>query len=276
MLGSLRTRSVVATLCASVLIASPALAQPGAPTPAQKEQAGDLVKQAITKSQNKDHEGAIELYLEAYAIIPLATLLSNIGTEYQSAQKPVEALKYFCLYLEKEPTGSLVGYATSQAKSLYFLIGGTDVPESEVCKTPVTPQTQATPDPQPTPQPERPQPVGDPGKALKIAGYATGGAGLLALGVGFYFGSEAQTISDDITNHTDTTIAWRDDIKDYEAKGQRYENLQIAFLVAGGALVVGGAVLYFLGNSKKSSAETLVLRPTASADSAGAVLSGSW
>jgi tetratricopeptide (TPR) repeat protein len=282
----LGTSRVVAALCASLLIASPALAQPGAqPTPQQKQQAGDLVKQAITKSQNKDHEGAIELYLKAYAIVPMPTLLSNIGTEYQSAQKPVEALKYFCLYLEKEPTGSLAGYATSQAKSLYFLLGGKNVDEKEVCKAPVTPPpaaatTTTTPDPgpsgEPTPMNTDTPKSNDPGKGFKTAGYVAGGAGLLALGVGFYFGSEAQKISDDITNHTDTTVAWRDDIKAYEEKGQRAENLQIAFLVAGGALVLGGAALYIMGRSKKSSTETMVLVPTASAESAGLVLSGGW
>ncbi len=281
MLGTTR---VVAAFWASLLIASPVLAQPGAqPTPAQKQQAGDLVKQAITKSQNKDHDGAIELYLKAYSIIPLAQLLSNIGTEYQSAQKPVEALKYFCLYLEKEPTGSLAGYATSQAKSLYFLLGGKNVEDKEVCKAPVTQQTQANPSDniQPNPQPEQPvggtsTTPGDPGKGLKIAGYAAGGVGLLSLGIGFYFGSEASKISDDITSHTDTSIAWRDDIKDYEAKGQRAENMQIAFLVAGGALVIGGAALYILGRAKTQNTETLAITPTATATSAGVALSGSW
>lgn len=283
MLGSLRTRSAIAALCASLLIASPALAQPGKdPTPAQKQQAGDLVKQAIAKSQNKDHEGAIELYLKAYAIVPLATLLSNVGTEYQSAQKPVEALKYFCLYLEKEPTGSLASYATSQAKSLYFLLGGQNVEDAEVCKTPVTPPVQAKPDPQTQPPPDDPAPAPavttkDPGKTFKIAGYAAGGAGLVALGIGFYFGSEAQKISDDITNHTDTTIAWRDDIKAYEAKGQRAENMQIGFLVAGGVLVVAGTALYIMGRSKtRENTETLAVTPTATASSAGVALTGTW
>jgi tetratricopeptide (TPR) repeat protein len=275
----LGTSRAVAALCASLLIASPALAQPGdPPTSQQKQQAGDLVKQAIAKSQAKDHEGAIDLYLKAFAIVPVPSLLSNIGTEYQSAQKPVEALKYFCLYLEKEPTGSLAGYATSQAKSLYFLLGGKNVEDKDVCKAPVT----QTPTPAPT-EPaatQPPPPVADKvesraGGGLEIAGYAAGGAGLVALGLGFYFGSQAQKISDDITNHTDKTIAWRDDIKSYEAKGQRDENLQIAFLISGGVLVIGGAALYLLGHSKSSS-ETLAVTPTATRSSAGVALSGSF
>lgn len=274
MLGSSRA---VAALCASLLIASPALAQP---TAQQKQQAGDLVKQAIAKSQAKDHEGAIELYLKAYAIVPIATLLSNVGTEYQSAQKPVEALKYFCLYLEKDPTGSLASYATTQATSLSTLLQNKPVDEKDVCKAPVTVKTTPDTTPEPTPDPTpAPTPVAATkggGSGLKIAGYTSGGAGLVALGLGFYFGSEAQKISDDITNHTDTTVPWRDDIKDYEAKGQRYENLQIAFLVAGGVLVVGGVALYLVGNAKKPATESLALRPTASADGAGVVLSGAW
>ncbi len=267
-------------------MASPVLAQPTAQvTPQQKQQAGDLVKQAITKSQSKDHEGAIELYLKAYAIVPIATLLSNVGTEYQSAQKPVEALKYFCLYLEKEPTGSLASYATSQAKSLYFLLGGKNIEDKDVCKTPVAPPASATTDPASSSEPTSAEPSttpggstaeSEPGSGLKIGGYVAGGVGLVGLGAGFFFGSKAKKISDDITNHTDTSVAWRDDIKDYEAKGQRYENLQIACLVGGGVLVVGGAALYFLGRSKKTNTETMALRPTASADGAGVVFSGSF
>jgi tetratricopeptide (TPR) repeat protein len=280
----LGTSRAIAALCASLLITSPVLAQPGAnATAQQKQQAGDLVKQAIAKSQNRDHEGAIELYLKAYAIVPMAMLLSNIGTEYQSAQKPVEALKYFCLYLEKEPTGSLASYATSQAKSLYFLLGGKNIEDKDVCKAPVSAPVMNNSSAPPETTPSDTTPVvdntpkpSDPGKLLKIVGYAAGGAGLVSLGVGFFFGSEAQKISDDITNHTDTTIAWRDDIKDYEAKGQRYENLQIAFLISGGVLVVGGAALYLVGRSKQSNTETMAVTPTATATSAGVVFSGSF
>src|SRR5690606_28536963 len=90
---------------ASLLVASPALAQPAPePTAAEKAKAGDLVKKAIAKSQSGDHAAAIELYLESYKVIPTPLLLSNIGTEYQSAQKPIEALKYFCMYLKEDPT----------------------------------------------------------------------------------------------------------------------------------------------------------------------------
>src|SRR5437762_3387859 len=118
MLGTSRT--VAAVLAAAMLVGQVGLvaAQP-TPTPAQKQQVQDIVKQAIAKSQAGDHAGAIELYRNAYALSGLPTLLSNIGAEYQLATKPVEAMKYFCMYLEKDPAGPLATYATGQAKVLW-------------------------------------------------------------------------------------------------------------------------------------------------------------
>src|SRR3954447_6077801 len=109
-------RATVAVCALSLLTATPALTQPKPPTAQQKQQAGDLVKQAIAKSQAGDHQAAIELYLQAYAIVPLPLLLSNLGSEYKALQKPVESLRYFCKYLEADPTGTNVAYAKAEAK----------------------------------------------------------------------------------------------------------------------------------------------------------------
>ena len=88
------------------LVVSPALAQ-AQPTPAA-EAAGRRSGEAGDREEPGGRaRAAIELYLKAYAIVPLPTLLSNVGTEYQQIDKPVEALKYFCMYLEKDPTGPL-------------------------------------------------------------------------------------------------------------------------------------------------------------------------
>ena len=60
---------VLGVRCSS---AGAAGAQPTSPRPTQKQQAGDLVKKAIAKSQAGDHALAIELYQQAYNIIPHA------------------------------------------------------------------------------------------------------------------------------------------------------------------------------------------------------------
>ncbi len=253
MLGSSR---VVATVLASVLVVGPAWAQPTAtpPTPAQKQSVQDLVKQAIAKSQAGDHSGAIEIYQKAYAVIPLPTLLSNIGAEYQLATKPVEALKYFCMYLEKDPAGPLATYATGQAKLLQSQLTNTTVDDAGVCKAPTKVEPKVIETPPPPPPVSK---AADPGKTLKIAGLVAAGVGVVSVGLGFYFGSQAGKISDDISNNTGM---WRDDIVAYQDEGQRDEYLQIAFLSVGGALVVGGALLYMKGR-KKTSAESTTVQP---------------
>ncbi len=276
----LGTPRVVATTLATLLLASPALAQPKQPSEKDKQIAGDLVKQAIAKSQAKDHLGAIELYQKAYATVSLPTLLSNIATEFQSANKPVEALKWFCTYLEKDPAGTLASYATAQAKVLQNQLGNPVTRDEDVCK-PAAPTSPDNPDPgngsggvQPPPETPSAQPTSDPGSGLKIGGLVGAGVGVAALGLGIYFGLEAKKISDDISSHTDPMDPWRSDIRDYQAKGQRYENLQIGTLIGGGVLLVGGVALYMLGRSKTSSMETIAVTPAATADSASLVVSG--
>lgn len=275
----LGTSRVVATILASALVLAPiaGYAQPQG-TPAQKQQFGDLMKQAIAKSQAGDHAAAIEIYQKAYAVIPLPTVLSNIGAEYQLATKPVEALKYFCMYLDKDPAGPLASYATGQAKLLQSQLTSTNVDDASVCKAPSPPPkdpppgddtTTGTKDLGPVPAPPK---GGDPGKTLKTVGVVAAGAGLVSAGLGVYFGIQAKKISDDISNHK--TDAWQDSILDYQDEGQRDEYLQIAFLSAGGVLIVGGALLYFKGRSK--TAESTTVAPTITPGGGGVVFSGSF
>ena len=266
----LGTSRVVAAVLASVLLVGPVLAQPGPPpTPQQKAQVQDLVKQAIAKSQAGDHPGSIELYQKAYAVIPLPTLLSNIGAEYQLAQDKVAALKYFCEYLEKDPAGMLATYATGQAKLLQSELTKTNVDDAGVCKAPAKVEPKINPPPPPPPPAAAPH---DPGKGLKMVGLIGGGAGVVTLGLGLYFGYRAGKISDDISTHTG---AWMNDIVAYQDEGQRDEYLQIACLTIGGALVVGGALLYLKGRSK-TSAEQTTISPSVSPGGGGVVFSGSF
>ena len=227
------------------------------------------MKQAIAKSQANEHAESIELYKKAFAIIALPTLLSNIGAEYQLEQKPVEALKYFCEYLEKDPAGTLASYATGQAKLLQSQLTGAAVDDASVCKAPA--QVEHKIETPPPPPPQVPEPA-DPGKTLKLVGMIGGGAGVVTLGLGIYFGIQAKNISDDISHQTGP---WRNDILAYQDQGQRDEYLQIACLTIGGVLVVGGTLLYFKGRSK-SAEQSTTITPSIGPGGVGAVLSGSF
>ncbi|HET7505982.1 MAG TPA: tetratricopeptide repeat protein [Kofleriaceae bacterium] len=245
--GSRRT----AALLAALLLASPAFAQPKAPTEKDKQVASELVKKAIARSQAGDHSAAIDIYLQAYTIVPNSILLSNIGTEYQQSGKQREALRYFCMYLEKDPEGTNAPYATAQARALQSRLGNKDIDEGEVCAPdepgpvkPIKPRTDPPPgEPPGFHEPTTPAQGGD--ATLKYAALGCGAVGVVALAIGTFAGIKAQSISDDISSHP-ANQPWPDNIKSLQKSGENYNSLAIATLLGGGALVITGTILYVI------------------------------
>lgn len=251
----------LAALLATVLVASPAVAQRKAPSERDKQFAGDLVKRAIAKSQAGDHDAAIAIYQQAYATVASSALLSNIGSEYQQVGKPKEALKYFCMYLDKDPVGSNASYATAQAKLLQSQITNRAVDDADLCLTTPRPQTKEPGTEPPGPPgttpvlPDPPPPEASHGNAkLKYSGLAIGATGLVVTSLGLYYGVQAKKISDEITNH-DAMMGW-DRIRERQAEGQHDEDLQVGFLIAGGVLVATGVILYGLGRTSGAPEHT--------------------
>ena len=283
MMGSLRAIALSLILAPAIVAAQPSAKD--------KQQASDLVKKAIAKSQAGDHQAAVELYEQAYKIIPQPLLLSNMGSEYQQMKKPVEALKYFCKYIEADPSGSNVTYATAQARTLYIEMGGVpSVEDDQLCK----PIVKQQPDPPPNNNVVTPPPGGgspgsgeiggggsgqvDTGPKTKTSplrwagiGVAVVGAGVFGLGV--YYGLEAKNISDEITNHNPNN-PWPSDIKDKEAEGESAEQKQVGFMIGGGIAIAAGIAMIVLAPSGKTSTETISIAPVATGDSFGFAAAG--
>lgn len=281
-MGSLRAIGLALVLAPALAAAQPQ------PTPAAKQAASERVKKAIAKSQAGEHETAIDLYLEAYAIIPQPLLLSNVGSEYQQLKKPVEALKYFCRYLEADPTGANVTYAASQARVLYVELGGVPtVPYEDVCKPIVKAPPPADP-PRPKPQPaSMPEPTPDPAPqagpvdsgpttstpAIRYVGIGVAIVGAAAFGAGTYYGLEARKISDEITNH-DVNDPWPGDIKEREAEGKSAEKKQIGLMIGGGVALAAGIVMFIVGAPNATNETTVSFAPIATPDTLGFAASG--
>jgi hypothetical protein len=297
-----------AALVAAALITTPvvSVAQPKPPTDSQKAQVSELVKKAITKSQTGDHTSAIDLYQQAYIIVPVPVLLSNIATEYQAAGKQVEALDYFCKYLDADPAGNNVTYALAKAKSLAIELRHTnDVDDKNVChppepdKTPTntgttTPETGAgsgsaeTTGTEAVKHDQTPavESKGDSGGALRISGFAVAGVGLVVAAVGGYYIFKSKQLNDDEQNHCPpapaTCSPWPatlDGVKlgDLQSTGDMYNTRAYEFSIAGGAVVVLGGVLLYLGyNRKGSPAEHASITPIVTTSSAGLALSGGF
>ena len=269
-----KSRYVVA-LIALALVPAIAAADPTV-SDAQKAQAGDLVKKAIAAAQKGDHATAIELYQQAYLIVPKPLLQSNIATEYQAIGDRAQALKYFCKYLTEDPTGGNAAYATERAKQIQQEMGNT-VDDKNVC-TVAEPHMATTTNTQ-TGTGTGTTGTGDTGatggtqtgtgattgtndlehatsnktddgggnNTMRNVGIGVAGAGVVALGLGVYYGIQAKNASDQITNHPKSD-PWPSNIQQIEADGQSDQNKQIGFLIAGGVLAGAGVALVVLGH----------------------------
>ena len=284
------SRAVALALIAGTSLA---YAQPK-PSPQQVQQAGDLVKKAIAKSQAGDHTLAIELYEQAYNIIPQPILLSNVGSEYQQAQKPADAVKYFCRYLAADPNGPGVTFATTQVKSMQIELGN-EVDDADVCH----PKPKAAPLPPPTAPPEPSNLTGTnfgptggptaeepshPGRALEYTGVAVMVASAVPLVIGLGYTYKSYSLNSQIADHK-MGDQWPQtidgiDIKQWPTEGARFNHDAYVFTIPGAiGVLIGGGVLYYgihRSNAASSSTEHARVIPTASAHDAGLAVVGSF
>jgi hypothetical protein len=253
-----------------------AAADPAAPTAQQRQQAQELTKKGIAKGKTGDFEAAIDLYLQAYNILPEPMLLSNIGAAYQQANKPADAVTYFCKYVAADPAGVNAGYAIEQVRALRVILGtGVDA-DADACKPPEKPkpvEIKPVDEPvKPVIVPPPPPPPVDHGRGLRTTGLVVGGVGLLAVVGGVYFGIQGQHNNDLVANHK-IGDPWPANIADIEAEGHRDNQLQVGLLVVGGAAVVGGVVCYVLGRGHHA-AEAVAVVPRLTDRDAGLALVG--
>ena len=96
-------------------------------------------------------------------------------------------------------------------------------------------------------------------RIIKLSGGAAFGAGVVAAGIGVYFGFKARQISDELT---------KDDVFEPSriSDGQQAERYMAIACISGGALLVGGAVTYWfgrrIGTGIENTAPTLTMTPT--------------
>ncbi len=290
-MASLLSRVVLGAGIAAALIASaPANvgAQPdpkaGAPSAADKQAAKKLVDDGLAAYNTKDYDKAIELYKQAFGLIPHPILLFNIAQAHRLAGRPDKAVPFYERYLERDPSGPESGparaaladiKAAATARSGETRPGETGEPGEPGAPPPVKRDVppaavEPTPAPMPAPEPDAPHrtdTVTRPGRTLRLTGLALGGAGLASAAVGLYF--------------TTRVLHWE---AEAEREGAPFTNAKskgeaaqlrgdIAYGLAG-ALVIGGAVTYWLGHRKDQEART-AWAPVLGAGYAGIALSGS-
>jgi hypothetical protein len=71
---------------------------------------------------------------------------------------------------------------------------------------------------------------------------------------GVYFGTQAKSAADEVSDLAKMGGAWTPRYDRLEAQGQRDQKVSIALLGVGAAAVVGGGILYYLGASEDAEA----------------------
>lgn len=113
-------------------------------------------------------------------------------------------------------------------------------------------------------------PSAAPGRPLRMAGLAAGGAGVVGLAVGVGFGVHAKSISDEAT-HWDMFHQARYD------EGQSSQRNMYILTGIGAAAIVAGGVLYYLGyraDAADRDSGALTFTPTLATDSVALVATG--
>jgi hypothetical protein len=117
------------------------------------------------------------------------------------------------------------------------------------------------------------------GRTQRVIGLVTAGVGVVGVGFGTFFGLRAISKNDDSKGHCDTVDT---NLCDPQGKSLRDDAFSSAgtstgLFIAGGALLVGGAVIYFTAPSAPEKAATAPsLRFAASGSAARVTFGGAW
>lgn len=251
---------------------TPSYAQPNA---AAMAKAGALYQRALKKSAAGDHLGAAALMIEAFETAPNNSALPAIGEEFQKADQLEGSIKYYCMYLSKEPDGESAASATEQVAAAQRTLGRNVDPATPcvVKKVIVTKPIGTVADGTATDgnspdgsviQKDPASTSSNDGATLRTSGIVAGAIGLAGVGAGIYFTTRVFQAEKD---HEDPLKMAQADIDGPAAE----RNSKIAYII-GGALVATGITLYVVGSKQRSNA--VALSPMLTPSSAGMALGG--
>lgn len=294
---------VVASLALAVPLTQvvgehPAAAQSGKPGKPPRPPKGDKKKQAkayvdqgLAAQEAGDYDAALSFYGKAYELVPHPILLFNMAQANRLAGRAEPARELYKQYLEAEPNGAKAKTARELMTALDAQLaaaqksgasgtgGDAGKPAGDGATgegerpagdgAPADPLKLGSASAAAASRPAEPAPIDDGARArkLRLAGLISGGVGVAGLGVGVVFHLRARSISEELSKPGITFDP------DKEASGKSAERLMYVGYIAGGALIAGGAALYFLGR-RGASSERVALVPAISQGSVGLVVTG--
>lgn len=260
------SRALAAVL--AVLLAAPAGAAPRKVGKAAMRAARAHFERGHTFHENGQYDDAIREYEAAFALAELPDLLYNLGQVHRLRGDKAAALAHYQRYLELDPSGRGAAKAREFANELSIDLAqesalarslaedfwrGAAEGGARGMSLPAPPPVAVVPRRAPPEViDERPSETVDRGRTLRIAGLATGGAGIAALGGATFFALRGRSLSsqqDDAATYDPGLVS------DGEAANR---NAVICAAIGGAALATGG-VLYVLGVRRAREARVVAL-----------------
>jgi tetratricopeptide (TPR) repeat protein len=209
-----------ATLTVFVVALALCLLPPSAGAQSPDEQARIHFEAGEQYYVRGQYDLAIREFEEAYRIAPAPALLYNISQAYERNGQFQPARDYLAKYIDS---------------------GAADPAELPVLEDKLTALDEKI-------EAEKNEPPPPPHRPLKVTKWIVGGAGLALTVAGVYFALDASAMQGDLEDAATLApkVTYGEDLDAKYTRGERSALLGKIFGIAGGALVVTGAVFFYL------------------------------
>ena len=255
---------IVLLLVAFVALETTAVAQPSAE---------DLYAKGQEAYDRADYKAAVAQWQASYDLSKESGLLFNLAQAKRLSGDCGGAIETYRRFVADDPDSTSEQHKL--AKDLALELEGKCPERKPVTVTPPKAIETAIAPPRvidpPRANSNRDDRGEQDGRTWKIAGIVTGGVGIVTLAVGLGLGHHGATIGNEVTAACHVSCDWTT-LKDKDARGRRAVAIGRALNITGGAVIAGGAVLYYLGIRQ----ETITVAPAPSGSGGVVSWGGTW
>lgn len=218
------------------------------------------------------YDEAIREYMEAYRIIDDPALLYNLAQAHRFAGHPADALRFYKMFLAKQPRLQNREEVENKIEELTKLIEQQKKSQSMPPETTMKPAEPA-PKTEPATTTEVVAPRPGNGKVKLIAGAAVAGVGVVLVGAGIALSVVAKQDSDYLSNLSKTNGTYD---PSRSSRGSTLGAVGPALLGVGAVTVVAGTVVAVLGIKDRKAEKRARVSPAGGPGFAGIVVTGQF